>query len=184
MGWTSCVFGKQPSLQRITAELGRWVKKNRELTSSGKCVRRFLGSVIFVPPFIRVPFSWSFRPTVTMDTVWATLASGKRSKLLTFVHFNLLIFKYLMSLIIMFKGPVHPKSKIHVFPLTCSAIYQSRMFWCELPSFEDIVCRDFCLLSNIMGLNGARNVVLTVPLRHIWSSKTKLGDSHQNYLDW
>ena len=45
----------------------------------------------------------------------------------------------------------------------CSAIYQSRSFWCELPSFGGISCRDFCLLSNIMGLNGALNVVLTVP---------------------
>ena len=30
------------------------------------------------------------------------------------------------------KGQFTPKSKIHIFPLTCSAIYQSRLFWCEL----------------------------------------------------
>ncbi|KAK1882346.1 Pyruvate dehydrogenase E1 component subunit alpha somatic form mitochondrial [Dissostichus eleginoides] len=39
MGWMFSVFGKRPNLQRITAELGR------------------------------VPFSWSFRPTATTDTV-------------------------------------------------------------------------------------------------------------------
>ena len=50
-----------------------------------------------------------------------------------------------------------------VFYLTCSAISQSRLFWCELPSFGEISCRDFCLLSDIMGLNGALNVVVTVP---------------------
>ena len=44
-----------------------------------------------------------------------------------------------------------------MFPLTCSATYQSRLFWCELSSFGDIGRRDFCLLSNIMGVNGARS---------------------------
>ena len=34
------------------------------------------------------------------------------------------------------------------------------MFWCELPSFGDIGCRDFCLFSNIMGVNGALIVVV------------------------
>ena len=52
------------------------------------------------------------------------------------------------------KGQFTPKSEIHIFPLTCRAIYQSRLFWCELSSFGDIGCRDFYLLSNIMGLNG------------------------------
>ena len=33
------------------------------------------------------------------------------------------------------KGQFMLKSKIHIFPFTCSAIYQSRLFWCELPSF-------------------------------------------------
>ena len=32
-----------------------------------------------------------------------------------------------------------------------------------LPSLGDIGRRDFCLLSDIMGLNGALNVVVTVP---------------------
>ena len=52
------------------------------------------------------------------------------------------------------KGQFTLKLKIHIFPLTCSAIYQSKLFWCELSSFGDISRRDFCLLSNIMGLNG------------------------------
>ena len=43
-----------------------------------------------------------------------------------------------------------------LYPLTCSAT-------CELSSFGDIDRRDFYLLSNIMGLNGALNVVLTAP---------------------
>ena len=37
-------------------------------------------------------------------------------------------------------------------------------FWCQLPSFGD---RDFCLLSNIVGLSGALNVVLTEPQKYI-----------------
>ena len=37
------------------------------------------------------------------------------------------------------KGQFTPKSKIQIFPLTCSAIYQSRLFSCELPSFGDIL---------------------------------------------
>ena len=35
-----------------------------------------------------------------------------------------------------------------------------------MSSVGDIVQRDFCLLSNIMGLNGALNVVLTAPIIH------------------
>ena len=58
-------------------------------------------------------------------------------------------------------GTVHPKPKIHISPLTCSAVCQSKLFWCELPTFGDIGHGDFCLLSNIMGLNGALLVVLT-----------------------
>ena len=46
-------------------------------------------------------------------------------------------------------------TKTHIFPLTCRAIYQSRLFWCELSCFGDIDCKDFCLFSNIIGLNGA-----------------------------
>ena len=33
----------------------------------------------------------------------------------------------------------------------------------QLPSSGDISRRDFCLFSNIMGVNGALNVVLTAP---------------------
>ena len=65
------------------------------------------------------------------------------------------------------KGQFTLISKLHIFPLTFSAIYQSKLFWCELPSFGDIGRRDVCLFSNIMGLNGALNVVLTVPKKYI-----------------
>ena len=41
-----------------------------------------------------------------------------------------------------------PKSKSKTHPLICSAIDQSGLFWCDLPSFGD-----FCLLSNIMELD-------------------------------
>ena len=58
------------------------------------------------------------------------------------------------------KGLFTPKSKIHIYPLTCGAIYQSRLFWCELSSFGDIGRRDFCLPSNVMGSNVALNVHL------------------------
>ena len=51
---------------------------------------------------------------------------------------------------VVFKGTVHPKIK------------QPGLFWCEMSSFGDIGCGDFCLLSNIMGLNDALKV-LTVP---------------------
>ena len=46
------------------------------------------------------------------------------------------------------KGQFTPK--IHIFSLTCRAINQSRLIWCELSSFGDIG-----LFSNIMGLNSA-----------------------------
>ena len=77
-------------------------------------------------------------------------------------HFNLIfsstylwIYHKVSTDICFLKGRFTPKSKIHIFPLTCSAIYKSREFWCELPSFGDFGRRDFCLFSNIMGLNGA-----------------------------
>ena len=65
---------------------------------------------------------------------------------------------------------VSPKSKIHIFPVTCRAVYQSRQFWCELSSLGDISHRNFCLLSNIMGLNGALLVVLTEKKIHLKNS--------------
>ena len=49
-----------------------------------------------------------------------------------------------------FKGAAHQKK--HIFSLDC---------YDELPCFGVIGCRDFGPLSNIMGLNGALNVVLT-----------------------
>ena len=36
-----------------------------------------------------------------------------------------------------------------------------------LSSFSDIGCRDFCLLSNVMGVNSALNVVLTDPQKYM-----------------
>lgn len=51
---------------------------------------------------------------------------------------------------------VHPKiikKKKHFFSLPCSAIYQLKLFWCELLSFRDISCKDAYLLSNIMKLD-------------------------------
>ena len=45
-----------------------------------------------------------------------------------------------------------PQNQIYIFiPLTCSAFYQSKLFWCELPGFGDIGRS-----SNIMRLNGAQ----------------------------
>ena len=61
------------------------------------------------------------------------------------------------ALIHCLKGQFTPKSKTQISPLTCRAIYQSRQFWCELSSFGDIGRRDFCLLSNIMGINCAHS---------------------------
>ena len=54
-------------------------------------------------------------------------------------------------------------SKIQIFPLAYSAVYPSRLFWCELQSF---VHRDIKLLSNIMGLNGTRLVVIKALKKH------------------
>ena len=67
----------------------------------------------------------------------------------------------------MLKGTVLPKIKNTCFSLTFSAVYQSKLFWCELPSFGDIGHRDFHFLSNIIGLNDALNVVLTAPKKYI-----------------
>ena len=45
-----------------------------------------------------------------------------------------------------FKGSVHPKiiNILYIFHLTCSDIYQSKLFWCELPSFGDISRKKMC----------------------------------------
>ena len=48
----------------------------------------------------------------------------------------------------MLKGQFTPKSIIHIFLPSCSAIYPFRLFWCELPSFGDISCRDVLLFSD------------------------------------
>ena len=48
------------------------------------------------------------------------------------------------------KGQFTSKSKIHIFPLTCSAISQYRLFWFELPSFErEILAREISAFSQI-----------------------------------
>lgn len=54
------------------------------------------------------------------------------------------------------KGKFTPKSEVHIFPLTCRAIYQSRLLWCELQSVGDNGRKDVRLLSNIMELEGSR----------------------------
>lgn len=46
------------------------------------------------------------------------------------------------------KGQFNPNLKIHILPITCSAIYP-RSFWCDL-EFWSYRCRDVCLLSNII----------------------------------
>ena len=71
-----------------------------------------------------------------------------------------------------FKGTAHHKIKKYLFSLTFNGIYQSKLFCCALPSFGDVSCRDFRLLSNIMGLNGARNVVFTAPQKYINAQKS------------
>ena len=43
------------------------------------------------------------------------------------------------------KGQFTPKSKTHIFPLTCNTIYPSRLFWCELSSFGYITQNDACI---------------------------------------
>ena len=53
--------------------------------------------------------------------------------------------------------------RIHIFPLTCSAIYPFRSFWCELMSFGGISRTDVCLLYSIMELDCTQFVVLKVP---------------------
>ena len=60
------------------------------------------------------------------------------------------------------KGTVHPKIIIFLLPV---------VLLINLNSFGassgDIGCRDFRLFSNIMGLNGALNVVLTMPKQYM-----------------
>lgn len=57
------------------------------------------------------------------------------------------------------KGTVRHQVKNIYFPLSCSAGYLSRLLWCDLQSFRDIVCRDVCLLWNVMELDGTRPAV-------------------------
>lgn len=80
------------------------------------------------------------------------------------------------------KGQFTPKWKIHILPVTCSAIYQSRLFWCELPNVRDISCRDVCLLWNIVELDGTQLVVLKVPKRYILQNSTAMSLSRNHDL--
>ena len=48
----------------------------------------------------------------------------------------------------------------HITCLTCSAIYPSGLFWCELRGFGAISHINVCLLFNIMKLDDTRLVVL------------------------
>ena len=61
----------------------------------------------------------------------AVVCQRNRSKSLklrnsTSVDFYFILFIYFTRQVI----------KTHIFPLTCSDIYQSRLFWCELSTFE------------------------------------------------
>lgn len=51
------------------------------------------------------------------------------------------------------KGQLTLISKIHIFPLACSAIYPHTLLWCELHSAGNINCWDCCLFSNIKELD-------------------------------
>ena len=87
------------------------------------------------------------------------------------------------------KGQFTPKSKVHIFPLTLSVIYQSTLFWCELPSFGDIGRGALCLLPNTMAVNGAVTTTTRAPFSPIIFGRRrqkspKLGNTHQNNLDW
>lgn len=61
------------------------------------------------------------------------------------------------------KGQFSPKSKQHLFTLTCSDILSPRLFWCELPNWWGIGCRDVCLLLTIMELDGTGLLELEEP---------------------
>ena len=58
------------------------------------------------------------------------------------------------------KRQLTTKSKTHISAIS-ELFINVDVDWCELPSFGDIV--KISASSNIMGLNGALNVVLTVP---------------------
>ena len=52
------------------------------------------------------------------------------------------------------KGQFTPRPNIHIFPLTFSAFYLSKLFWCELQSFGDTGRGDVYFLSDIKELCG------------------------------
>lgn len=55
-------------------------------------IKKLVLVVIFFPLLTRAPFSWSFKPTVTMDTVWVTLVSGKKVQRCWYSRFVLIIY--------------------------------------------------------------------------------------------
>lgn len=57
-----------------------------------------------------------------------------------------------------FKWTIHPKVKNMFFLFlffTCSAVYPSRLFWCDLPSSGDTCCKGVCLPSDIYMIFGS-----------------------------
>ena len=64
---------------------------------------------------------------------------------------------------------------MHIPPLACSAVYPSRLFWCELPNFGDIARREVGLFLNIMELDGTRLVAHT-------ATKTKSSSGLRNEI--
>ena len=60
---------------------------------------------------------------------------------------------------------LHQKSKTHITLLLHLVLLNTIIN--QLPSPGDIGCKNVCLFSSIMGVNGALNVVLTVPKTYI-----------------
>ena len=97
-----------------------------------------------------------------MFTPLISVLCGKKCPRMTDEYFGTIIKgKRMNAVVYSLKRQFIPKSKIHMFPLICSAIYQSRYIWCEFPSFIDIGPRDLYPFSNTIGVNSALNVVLT-----------------------
>ena len=110
---------------------------------------------------------WSWRATSWTATrlfSGMTFASSSASQVKT-PHLNI-------------KGTptITPKSKIYIFLLSCSVIYSSRLFWCELPSFGNISRKDLYIFMNIMVLYGVQLAMLKAP------KKKNILKTQQQYL--
>lgn len=66
---------------RVAAEHCRSGKASEPFCTDGHGTGHFWHTHVFLLYFIRVPFSWNFRPTAITDTVWATLESGNSVRL-------------------------------------------------------------------------------------------------------